>query len=131
MKHDTSSFKRFTDLTVWQEARLFKKAIQDLAGKFPQEERFRLSDQIIRSSRSVGANIAEGHGRFSYKEQLQFCMFSRGSLSEMLGHLYDALDANYMDQQEFARFEEQFRKVEALLNGYITFLRSKINTQND
>lgn len=131
MAYNNHSFKSFTDLQVWQEARVFKVEIQDLAGKFPPEERFRLADQLIRSSRSVTSNIAEGHGRFSYKEQLHFCMLSRGSLSETLNHLYDALDIGCINQESFARLCEQFRKTEALLNGYITFLRSKMNNHND
>jgi four helix bundle protein len=71
----------FTDLEVWKKARELKNEIFQLVKVFPAEERYRLSDQIIRCSRSINANISEGHGRFTYKDQLHFCMQSRASLS--------------------------------------------------
>lgn len=62
----------FTELEVWKKAREIKKEMEALAKAFPPDERFRLSDQLIRSARSINANIAEGHGRFTYKDQLHF-----------------------------------------------------------
>ena len=56
----------FTDLEVWKKSRLLRNVITDLVKTFPAEEKYRLTDQIIRSSRSIGNNIAEGHGRFHY-----------------------------------------------------------------
>jgi four helix bundle protein len=56
----------FTDLEVWKKARILRNNISDLTKSFSAEEKYRLSDQIIRSSRSIGNNIAEGHGRFHY-----------------------------------------------------------------
>lgn len=94
--------------------------------KFPSEEKFRLADQIIRSSRSISTNIAEGHGRFTYKEQPSFCIISRGSLSETYGHLIDAFDCNYISAENLNYFKEKINEIERLLNGYISFLRGKL-----
>ena len=55
-----------------------KNELKEIADKFPPEEKYRLTDQLIRSSRSINANIAEGHGRFTYKDQLHFCIQARG-----------------------------------------------------
>ena len=63
---------------------------------FPNEEKCRLTDQIIRSYRSVTANIAEGHGRFHYQDETQFVRQARGSLSETLDHQICALDEEYI-----------------------------------
>jgi len=68
----------FTELDVWKKARILKNELKEIADKFPPEEKYRLTDQLIRSSRSINANIAEGHGRFTYKDQLHFCIQARG-----------------------------------------------------
>lgn len=93
---EQKAHQSFTDLDVWKKAREFKKEIESLAKTFSTEERHRLSSQILRSARSVNANIAEGYGRFTYKDQLHFCIQARGSLSETLNHLIDAFDAKYI-----------------------------------
>jgi four helix bundle protein len=67
----------FEDLQVWKKAREFKNEVCDEAKSFPPEEKFRLADQIIRSSRAINALIAEGHGRFTYPDQIHFCIQAR------------------------------------------------------
>lgn len=88
----------FEDLNVWKEARKFRSAISKIAKGFPLEEKYKLTDQMLRSSRFVTANIAEGYGRFHYQENIQFCRQARGSLMETLDHLICALDEKYVDQ---------------------------------
>ncbi|GAA4744185.1 four helix bundle protein [Flavisolibacter ginsenosidimutans] len=116
----------FTDLDVWKKAREFKKELESLAKTFPLDEKRRLSDQLIRSARSINANIAEGHGRFTYKDQLHFCVQARGSLSETLNHLIDAFDAKYITQDQLSFHKQKYDEIERLLNGYITYLRGKL-----
>ena len=77
----------FTELLVWKKSSDFRLKIFTLCDRFPKEEKYRLVDQMIRSSRSICANIAEGHGRFHYQENIQFCRISRGSISETIDHL--------------------------------------------
>ena len=95
----------FTELDVWKKARILKNELSDLVKSFPHEEKYKLADQIIRSSRSITANIAEGHGRFTYKDQLHFCIQARGSLSETHNHLIDELDCRYLLQAQFDYFQ--------------------------
>ena len=89
----------FYDLEVWKKAREIKKSVRKLTDTFPIEEKYRLTDQIIRSSRSVTANIAEGFGRYTFRENLQFCVQARGSLTETLNHLIDAFDEGFIDSE--------------------------------
>ena len=77
----------FTELEVWKNARILKNELNELANKFPPEEKFRLVDQLIRSSRSITANISEGHGRFTYKDQLHFCITGQGLIVGNHNHL--------------------------------------------
>ncbi|HRO41843.1 MAG TPA: four helix bundle protein [Flavipsychrobacter sp.] len=118
----------FTQLAVWQAGRSFKLEIELLVKRFPSEEKFRMTDQILRSVRSINHNISEGHGRFTYKDQLHFCVQARGSLSETYNHLLDAFDSGFITESELNHFKQQhIDHVGKLLNGYITFLRNSIN----
>jgi four helix bundle protein len=113
----------FENLEVWKEARAFRIMITELCKTFPQEERFRLADQIKRSSRSVTANISEGYGRFHYIDNIKFCRDARGSLNETLDHLTVSLDEKYINDQQFYIYKIKYEKVLRLLNGYIAYLK--------
>jgi len=127
----STKYESFTELTVWQEARKFQLFIFNQSKSFPSEEKFRLADQIIRASRSIASNIAEGHGRYHYQEQIQFCRAARGSLSETLSHTYTAFDCEYITQDRVKEIENKAEVLGKLLNGYIGFLKKqKQNQQN-
>ncbi len=117
----------FESLDVWKECRLFRKQISSTVKAFPIEEKHRLSDQLIRASRSVTANIAEGHGRYHFQENTQFCRQSRGSLTEILDHLICALVENYITEIQLNEFRVQYDKCLKLLNGYIGYLQKQKN----
>jgi four helix bundle protein len=118
-------YQSFEELEVWKKARELKNSIKALVNKFPTEEKFRISDQIIRSSRSINTQIAEGHGRRTFPDRLRFCVIARGSLSETLNHLIDAFDCNYISDEILQTFRQKIYEVEKLLNGYINFLEKK------
>jgi len=61
-------YQDFTSLEVWKLARLFQHEMYTIAKTFPIEEKYCLTDQLIRSSRSIASNISEGHGRYHFKE---------------------------------------------------------------
>lgn len=96
---------------------------------FPSEEKFRLSDQLIRCSRSIGNNIAEGHGRFHYQDNIRFCIIARGSLSETLDHMIIAKDENIIPDDIFYSFQAEYEQCLKLLNGYIQFIKRKKNNE--
>jgi four helix bundle protein len=121
-----NAHRSFTELEVWKKARILKNEIRILAQSFPAEEKFRLTDQILRSSRSINAAIAEGHGRYSFKDQLHFCIIARGSLSETHNHLIDAFDCGYLEEEQLSYFKNKIEETERLLNGYITYLRKNL-----
>jgi four helix bundle protein len=75
-----SEIRDFTDLTVWKAARALRKNIYLVCRGFPKQETFELSSQMRRAAVSMTANLAEGYGRFSYQENMQFCRQSRGSV---------------------------------------------------
>ena len=117
--------KAFTDMEVWQKSRLLRNNVSELTKSFPSEEKYRLSDQIIRSSRSVGNNIAEGHGRFHYVDSSKFLINARGSLIETMDHLVIALDEKYINDDIFNKFKDDCEECLRMLNGYINYLRNQ------
>ncbi len=119
------NFVTFEELEVWKLARQLKKEIRELTKKFPTDEKYKLIDQIIRSSRSVGANIAEGFGRFHFKENSKFCFNARGSLFETLNHLIDAFDEEYISDIELEYFKKKVLHCIKVLNGYISYLKKQ------
>jgi len=79
------SLKSFEDLECWKAARELRILVsQNILSKFPSDEKYALTSQLKRSSRSVSDNIAEGFGRYHYQENIQFCRIARGSLTESL-----------------------------------------------
>lgn len=120
-------YQSFEELDVWKKARELKIEIAGLVKSFPAEEKYKLTDQLIRSSRSINTQIAEGHGRRTWPDRLRFCVIARGSLSETLNHLIDALDEKYINEEQLNYFRQKVYEVEKLLNGYINFLEKKSN----
>ena len=126
LKQKSMPYQGFEQLDVWKKARGLKNEIAELVKQFPSEEKFRLTDQIIRSSRSITSQIAEGHGRRTYPDRLRFCIIARGSLSETLNHLIDAYDSKYISSEELYYFRNKIEELERILNGYIHFMDNKI-----
>lgn len=81
------------------------------------------------ASRSVTNNIAEGFGRFHFKENIQFCRQSRGSLTELLEHLMIAVEEKYIELTEYEEGKKLIDRTGLLLNGYINYLRKAITTK--
>lgn len=119
----SKNISSFKDLKVWKESRRIRQHISNLVDTLPKEEKFRLNDQLIRASRSVTANIAEGYGRFHYQENIQFCRQARGSLYELLDHLNCAVDEGYFTQNKVENISKEITSCIELLNGYISYLK--------
>jgi four helix bundle protein len=117
--------RAFTDLEAWKKSRILRNSISGLTKSFPAEERYRLTDQIIRSSRSIGNNIAEGHGRFHYADETKFMLNARGSAAETIDHLIVALDEKYINEEVFKKFKEDCEECMKVINGYINYLRTQ------
>ena len=116
----------FETLMVWKKShQLMLDVHRKLIPLLPKEEKYGLADQLRRSSKSVGANIAEGAGRFYYMDNVRFCYMARGSLDETLNHLLTSRDLGCCEKELYDNLRTQIEEIRRLLNGYITWLKTK------
>ena len=122
------AFGSFEDLDVYKKCRSFRIGVSNLVNQhFPEHEKYSLKPQIIKSSRSITANIAEGAGRYHFQENIQFCRISRGSLTETLEHLIVAYDEKYISENDLNALRNDYKDCLRLLNGYISYLKKQKN----
>ena len=119
-------YQTFEDLEVYQVAREFRKAMYRVAKQLPEEEKFGLISQVRRAAVSLTNNIAEGHGRFHFLEQIKFMLQSRGSLEELMDDLNVCTDEQYLAIADIEKLKQEAWRVHKLINGYIRFLRSRV-----
>jgi len=97
----------------------------------PAEEKWNLNQQLRRSSLSISANIAEGHGRFYFQDNVRFCYNARGSLEETLSHLIFSFEADFIPANLYKELETEGEEIEKMLNGYISFLKKSKQGANE
>jgi four helix bundle protein len=119
-----SKIQNFCELEVWKKANAFAICIYTVTKEFPKDERFGLTDQIRRAASSIGANIAEGFGRYHTNDKIRFFYNSRGSISECMNHLYLAKGLGYLDVKETDELLGEMDQVKMMLNGLIRSLRN-------
>ncbi len=112
--------KSFTDLKVWQEGHALVILLYKITKKFPKDELYSLTNQMKRAAVSITSNIAEGFGRQSYKEKVQFYYLAQGSLIELKNQLLIAKDVEYLEKPDFNKLAEKANDTHKLLQGLIT-----------
>ena len=116
----------FENLKCWQECFELKQFIRTtILPKLPKSERFDLHSQILRAARSATANVAEGYGRYHYKDNVRFLIHARGSVTELLDHVIEAKACAYIDEEELEQLRTKIGTCIRLINGYIKYLRKE------
>ncbi|MEW6084112.1 MAG: four helix bundle protein [Chloroflexota bacterium] len=111
-------------LDVWCKGRDFALRVhKEILPLLPIEEKYVLSQQLRRSSQSIPANIAEGHGRFYFQDNVRFCYIARGSLEESLSHIVHAFRVGYVSEELYKSLAVDGENLNRLINGYIGFLK--------
>ena len=113
--------KDYKELIVWQKSIELVKDIYKICKEFPKEELYSLTDQIKRSVVSVPANIAEGSGRNTTKEFIQFLYIALGSVCELETHLIISKEIGYLYNKHLLEIQE----IQKMLNGLINSLKNK------
>ena len=117
-----ATIRSFEELDCYKACREFRNQVAEFCEALPPKEEFLLKSQLLRAASSVTAKIAEGFGRHQHQENLQFCGFARGSLTESLDHLNAALDENFLTKERNDALRSQHEMAGKLLNGYIYYL---------
>ncbi len=120
-----SSGYSFEDLELYKAAREYRQKIYQLVSKLPPAEKFVLNPQMRRAALSLTNNIAEGHGRYHYQENIQFLRHSRGSLEELIDDLNVCLDEQYAAWDEVEKLKIESYDLLKKLNGYTAYLRKR------
>ena len=116
--------KSFEELECWKTARELRREVSRITKIFPLEEKYKLVDQMLRCSRSVTANIAEGFGKFYTKDNVRYCRSARGSLYELKDHFIVALDEGYIKEEEYENKKNEIDTCLKILNGFINYLNN-------
>ena len=122
-----NKIKSYQDLIVWQKSVLLVTDIYALTKTFPQDERFGITSQLNRAAVSVPTNIAEGWGRETSKNYLQFLRISRGSVMEVQTLLIISKNLNYISEEKFEVLRNKTEEVGKILQGLIKSINEKIS----
>jgi four helix bundle protein len=126
---DPRAGSTFEDLEVYQVAREFRKAMYRVARQLPDMEKFVLASQMRRAALSLTNNIAEGHGRYHYLDQIKFTLQSRGSLEELIDDLNTCEDEQYLPVKGVTSLKQEGWRLRQLIDGYIRYLREQKNSE--
>lgn len=112
--------KNFYDLEVWKIAHNLRLEIYKLTKKFPVEERYAIIDQIRRAAASVCANIAEGFGRYHFKDKIKFYYNARGSIYEVQDFIFLSRDLKYVDTELARKIFSEYTNLAKKLKSFIS-----------
>jgi four helix bundle protein len=115
---------RFEEIEAWKVSRKLSRVVQDLTGTSAFRRQRELSSQLRRAATSAMANIAEGFNSGSDIEFARFLRISRKSATEIQSHLYCALDAKAIEQDQFERLYGMAEDLKKLFGGFIRYLSS-------
>jgi four helix bundle protein len=121
-----SSFK---DLVVWQRSLELCAVVYKLTATFPSDERFGLTNQLRRASVSIASNIAEGYGRSTTGEYVQFLGHARGSVSEVQTQLQISAVLHFGSEQLRESAERFSEEVSKMLIGMMAKLRVRMEVR--
>lgn len=111
--------RHFSQLIVWQKSNDLVIKIYQLTKNFPKDEIFGLTSQIRRAATSITCNIAEGWGRFHYKEKIRFYYIARGSNTEVQNLLILSYKLGYISEKDYNELKLLVYEGYKLLNGLI------------
>ena len=126
------SVMNLDQLEVWKRARDFAVIIyKEVIPVLPTHEKYNLADQLRRAATSIPANIAEGHGRYHYLDNVRFCYIARGSLTEVQSHLSLTNSLGYLSDDKYQRVTTNAESIARQLNNYIAYLKRSKQGEKD
>jgi four helix bundle protein len=121
---------KLDDLVAYQVGMQIGDEIWNVVNKWAYFEKDTLGKQITRSADSIALNIAEGYGRFHYRENKNFCYYARGSQFETQCALMKAKSRHLIDESTYELISQKLEHFHKLINGYIKSIGASEN-KND
>jgi four helix bundle protein len=121
-------YKRLEDLEVYRLSEILSDKIWSICIKWEYFAKVTVGKQLVLSADSISANISEGHGRFSMKENIQFCYYARGSFEGTNNWLRRAMKRNLIMPNELNKIKEIMEELGPKLNGYINSIKRSLKT---
>ncbi|MFN8211653.1 MAG: four helix bundle protein [Bacteroidales bacterium] len=113
----------FERLEVWSESRHLAKLVYKLTGKFPDEEKFGIANQMRRAVISVSSNIVEGSYRKSPRDKINFMNFAFSSLMELLSQVIISHDMEYISKEEFQSLRDSIESISNKLSSLTNYFK--------
>jgi four helix bundle protein len=120
--------KDHEELEVWHKAHTLTVQLYRETEGFPQAEMFGLTSQIRRAAGSIGANLAEGCGRWNEVELARYVQIAMGSASELQNHLRLARDLGFMSELKYGPLVKTLTSVRQMLTALLQTLRRTRDT---
>jgi four helix bundle protein len=115
--------RNYEDLEVWQKAHALTIQLYRITSSFPRAEMFGLTSQIRRAAGSIGANLAEGCGRWGEAEFARYVQIAMGSGSELQNHLRLANDLGFVSESDYSASIKAIVGVRQMLTALLQTLR--------
>ena len=123
--NDSVDYYKLDNFQLYNFACDYRKKIYAIIKILPSEEKFALAPQMRRAAISISNNIAEGHGRWHFKETVQFCRIAKGSVEEILDDLNICIDEKYCDSKICTGLKQDGYNLIKKINGYISYIRKQ------
>jgi four helix bundle protein len=126
------SYNKIEDLEVYMLAEEFSSEIWDIVMKWDFFAKDTVGKQVCRCADSISANIAEGYGRFHFKENKNFCYYSRGSILETKSFLRKMNHRNLITAEQYLILFKKLESIHIKLNAYIKYIgKRSLNIPNE
>lgn len=116
------------DLSVNQRSMSVAEAIWSEVEEWPSFAKYSIGNQLTQAADSISANISEGHGRYHFGENRQFCYYARGSLQETITWLQKAKSRDLITDDQYEELSGELIEIRRMLNGYIRSLGNNTNS---
>ena len=120
---------KLEELQVYQLSMEIAERIWNIVINWNYFEKDTIGKQLVKAADSVSANLSEGFGRYFYKENKQFCYYSRGSLFETKTWLRKAFNRKLIEENEYITFAKDLETIGIKLNNYINTIGKTPNNE--
>ena len=111
------------ELQIYQLSMRIAEKIWDIVLKWDYFAKDTVGKQLVRAADSIAANLSEGYGRYSYRENIQFCYYARGSLEETRNWIRRAIVRKLSKNDEIENWHSQIDTLGRKLNAYINSIK--------